>query len=226
MFIRHTHAHTHTHTHTHTILWHLQVPRPGTVTPGVAAAASKIVTHSVGVQVGGIFLEPKVISLPENKKLTETSSVAVQCMEEEPPKSEAQIEHETQITKLKSSLHLAYKVEKAINCSQTNYCSLLGNIWDAVSNWRVTNSSVAITRTTQDWRWAETNIITYHHHFALYTGKISSPFMTTLNPSPSPELEPSPEPELSPVQPIVVSTMRYYRALGIVYWVWHGHHLL
>ena len=47
------------------------------------------------------------------------------------------------------------------------------------------------------------NIIIYcYHFFSLRTDKISSPYMSTLNPSPSPD--PSPEP--SPVQPIVVSS--------------------
>jgi len=67
------------------------------------------------VQVGGIFLEPKVISLPtETKKYTETSSIGIQCIEEdEPPKSEIQIEHEVQIERLKSSLQVAYKVKES-----------------------------------------------------------------------------------------------------------------
>ena len=52
-----------------------------------------------------------MISLPtETKK--QTSSVGIQCIEDEPPKSEFQIEHEAQITRLKSSLQVAYKVNK------------------------------------------------------------------------------------------------------------------
>ena len=52
-----------------------------------------------------------MISLPDKTNI-QTSSVAVQCIEDEPPKSEAQMEHETQIERLKSSLKVAYKVKQ------------------------------------------------------------------------------------------------------------------
>ena len=66
------------------------------------------VVQSVGIQVGGIFLEPKVISLPTN-----TNTIGTQCNEEvlTPKKTERQLEHESQIQKLKSSLQMAYKVK-------------------------------------------------------------------------------------------------------------------
>ena len=52
-----------------------------------------------------------MISLPD-KTAKHTSNVAVQCIEDEPLKSEVQVEHETQIERLKSSLQVAYKVEQ------------------------------------------------------------------------------------------------------------------
>ena len=69
------------------------------------------VVQSVGIQVGGIFLEPKVISLPTN-----TNTIGTQCNEEvlAPKKTERQLEHESQIQKLKSSLQMAYKVKHNI----------------------------------------------------------------------------------------------------------------
>ena len=71
-----------------------------------------IETQSIGVQVGGIFLEPQSISLPTNT----TTTTGTQYDEEEssPKKTERQQEHEAQIQKLKSSLQLAYKVKHKI----------------------------------------------------------------------------------------------------------------
>jgi len=65
-------------------------------------------TQSVGVQVGGIFLEPQSISLPTNTTGTQYNE------ESSPKKTERQQEHEAQIQKLKSSLQLAYKVKHKI----------------------------------------------------------------------------------------------------------------
>ena len=102
-----THTHTHTHnTHTRTQLQYTNYIQQIPATP-------KVITHTVGVQVGGIFLEPKMISLP-NKTNKQTSNVGIQCIEDEPPKSEIQIEHEAQVSRLKSSLQVAYKVNKKV----------------------------------------------------------------------------------------------------------------
>jgi len=71
-----------------------------------------IETQSVGVQVGGIFLEPQSISLP-----TSTTTTGTQYNDDEEStlkKTERQQEHETQIQKLKSSLQLAYKVKHKV----------------------------------------------------------------------------------------------------------------